>query len=225
MVVAGHEQRVAGEERAVVEERDRALVFEDQVRRLVAGDDLTEAAVRVLAGHGPRYCQSAGGRRGELTPARTPRRSRRTLQHRWSCCARAARRSSDPAVGRRRDGDQDGASTAARPTQEAVATAFRQIQFTVKKGKVTLTTEPIVARGLCLSTAGLHARMAPSSKKLGAEPHLHADPHLLRQQDRQDPRPVRELERGRGLRDLPLLRAGPLLSRARRRSTSRAKHK
>lgn len=36
--------------------------------------------------------------------------------------------------------------------QDAVASAFRQVQFTVKKGKVTLTTEPTVARGYCLST-------------------------------------------------------------------------
>lgn len=39
-----------------------------------------------------------------------------------------------------------------KTSQEAVAPAFRQLQFKVKKGKVTLTTEPTVARSACLST-------------------------------------------------------------------------
>jgi hypothetical protein len=39
-----------------------------------------------------------------------------------------------------------------KTTQEAVAPAYRKIEFRVKKGKVTLLTEPVVARGLCLST-------------------------------------------------------------------------
>jgi hypothetical protein len=50
--------------------------------------------------------------------------------------------------------------------QDAVATGFRRIQFTVSKGKVTLTTEPIVARGLCLST-DVFTQEGTSSKKLG----------------------------------------------------------
>ena len=37
-------------------------------------------------------------------------------------------------------------------TQATVSAGFRSIQFTVRKGKVTLTTEPTVAFGLCLST-------------------------------------------------------------------------
>ena len=49
-MVPGNEQRVAREERPVVEERDRSRILEDQVSRLVTGDDLTEAAVRVLVG-------------------------------------------------------------------------------------------------------------------------------------------------------------------------------
>jgi len=36
--------------------------------------------------------------------------------------------------------------------QTAVNAPFRQIKFTVKKGKITLNTEPTVARGLCFST-------------------------------------------------------------------------
>jgi hypothetical protein len=35
--------------------------------------------------------------------------------------------------------------------QVAIGTAFRRIQFTVKKGRVTLTTEPTVAREACVS--------------------------------------------------------------------------
>jgi hypothetical protein len=38
-----------------------------------------------------------------------------------------------------------------KTTQAAVASAYRTIQFTVKKGRVTLTTEPTVAREDCLS--------------------------------------------------------------------------
>ena len=47
-----------------------------------------------------------------------------------------------------------------------------------------------------------------------AGPELHLHPHLLRQQIRQDPRPLREPDGGAGLRDLPLPRPGPVLSRA-----------
>jgi len=36
--------------------------------------------------------------------------------------------------------------------QEAVTAGFRKLQFTLKKGRVKLTVEPVVARGLCLST-------------------------------------------------------------------------
>jgi hypothetical protein len=53
-------------------------------------------------------------------------------------------------------------------TQEAVGAGFRVIQFTVKKGKVTLTTEPTVAWGLCLSTPVFTAD-GTSSKKLGKD--------------------------------------------------------
>ena len=36
-------------------------------------------------------------------------------------------------------------------TQEAVSGSFRTLSFTVKKGKVTLTAEPSVGLGLCVS--------------------------------------------------------------------------
>jgi hypothetical protein len=39
-----------------------------------------------------------------------------------------------------------------KTTQESINTDFRHIQFTVKKGKVTLTAEPVVGRSLCVST-------------------------------------------------------------------------
>lgn len=37
-------------------------------------------------------------------------------------------------------------------TQQSISTSFRKIEFTVKKGKVKLTTEPVVGRSLCVST-------------------------------------------------------------------------
>ena len=40
-----------------------------------------------------------------------------------------------------------------KTTQQAVTDAFRNIQFKVKKGKVTLTLEPSVAREDCVSTS------------------------------------------------------------------------
>jgi hypothetical protein len=53
-------------------------------------------------------------------------------------------------------------------TQEAVTPAFRKIQFTVKKGKVILTTEPNVARGSCVSTPVFTLGGTTASKKLGS---------------------------------------------------------
>ena len=35
--------------------------------------------------------------------------------------------------------------------QQTVSSGFKKIEFTIKKGKVTLTTEPVVNRGLCFS--------------------------------------------------------------------------
>jgi hypothetical protein len=51
-------------------------------------------------------------------------------------------------------------------TQTSVAGSFRSIQFTVSKGRVTLTTEPTVARELCLSTPVFTLDGNPT-KKLG----------------------------------------------------------
>src|SRR4051795_5992111 len=53
-----------------------------------------------------------------------------------------------------------------KTTQAAVADSFKKIQFTVKKGKVTITTEPSVARESCVSTP-VFTLDGPSSKKLG----------------------------------------------------------
>ena len=55
-----------------------------------------------------------------------------------------------------------------KTSQESVSPSFRQLQFTVKKGKVTLTTEPTVARGECLSTP-VFTLDGTSSKKLGKD--------------------------------------------------------
>ena len=53
-----------------------------------------------------------------------------------------------------------------KTTQEAISPAFRKIQFTVKKGKVTITTEPSVAREACTSSP-VFTLDGTSSKKLG----------------------------------------------------------
>lgn len=54
-----------------------------------------------------------------------------------------------------------------KTTQEAVNSSFRSIQFKLKKGKVRLTAEPTVARGLCVSTPVFTANSATPTKKLG----------------------------------------------------------
>jgi hypothetical protein len=51
-------------------------------------------------------------------------------------------------------------------TQQAVAASFRKVEFTLKKGRVTLTTEPTVAFGSCLSTP-VFTLEGTASKKLG----------------------------------------------------------
>jgi hypothetical protein len=38
-----------------------------------------------------------------------------------------------------------------KTTQSTINSPFNQIGFTVKKGRITLTTEPVVGRGLCVS--------------------------------------------------------------------------
>jgi hypothetical protein len=55
-----------------------------------------------------------------------------------------------------------------KTTQQAVADSFRAIQFTVKKGKVTITTEPSVARESCVSTP-VFTQDSNASKKLGRD--------------------------------------------------------
>jgi hypothetical protein len=55
-----------------------------------------------------------------------------------------------------------------KTTQQAITDSFRKIQFTVKKGKVTITTEPSVAREDCISTP-VFTQDGTSSKKLGRD--------------------------------------------------------
>jgi hypothetical protein len=54
-------------------------------------------------------------------------------------------------------------------TQQAVNSTFRKIQFTVKNGKVILTTEPSVARESCVSTPVFTLGGATATKKLGKD--------------------------------------------------------
>lgn len=53
-------------------------------------------------------------------------------------------------------------------TSQDITSTFTKIEFTVKKGKVTLTTEPTVARGDCVSTP-VFTLDGTSSKKLGRD--------------------------------------------------------
>jgi hypothetical protein len=53
-----------------------------------------------------------------------------------------------------------------KTTQQAVTDAFRKIQFKVKNGRITLTTEPSVARESCVSTSVFTMDGKPS-RKLG----------------------------------------------------------
>lgn len=54
-----------------------------------------------------------------------------------------------------------------KTAQAAVAGGFRAIAFTVRKGKVTLTTEPTVARESCLSAPVFTLGGATATAKLG----------------------------------------------------------
>lgn len=51
--------------------------------------------------------------------------------------------------------------------QTAVSPSFRALQFTVRKGKVTLTGEPVVAKGLCLSVPVFTVDGTPTTKLSG----------------------------------------------------------
>ncbi|HEY3192336.1 MAG TPA: hypothetical protein VGJ61_06090 [Solirubrobacterales bacterium] len=55
-----------------------------------------------------------------------------------------------------------------KTAQDAVSPSFRKIEFVLKKGKVTLTTEPTVARGPCLSTP-VFTLDGTVTKKLGRD--------------------------------------------------------
>jgi hypothetical protein len=55
-----------------------------------------------------------------------------------------------------------------KTTQQAVTDSFRAIQFKVKKGRVTITTEPSVAREDCVSTP-VFTQDGTSSKRLGRD--------------------------------------------------------
>ncbi len=54
-----------------------------------------------------------------------------------------------------------------KTTQAAVTPEFRNLSFTVKKGRVTLTSEPSVARDDCVSSPVFTLNGATPSKKLG----------------------------------------------------------
>ena len=100
-----------------------------------------------------------------------------------------------------------------KTTQAAVNSAFRTIHFTVKKGKVTLTTEPSVGFQSCVSTPVFTLGGTTVSKKLSRNRDFtFAQTFFGNKIDKIHGQFV-ELERGRGLRDLPLRRPGSLLRR------------
>jgi len=51
-----------------------------------------------------------------------------------------------------------------KTSHTSVNSPFNQIQFKVKKGRITLTTEPTVARGLCVSAPVFTLDGTPSKK-------------------------------------------------------------
>jgi hypothetical protein len=53
-----------------------------------------------------------------------------------------------------------------KTTQQAVTDSFRNLKFKVKKGRVTLTLEPTVARGDCVSTSVFTSGGEKPRKKL-----------------------------------------------------------
>jgi hypothetical protein len=63
----------------------------------------------------------------------------------------------------------------ASTTQQAVSPQFRAFQFTLKKGKVTLTSEPVVANGVCVSAPVFTLDQTPRKKlsKRGAFTFTH----------------------------------------------------
>ena len=210
VMVAWNEQRVAREERPVVEERDRPVILEDQMSRLVTGDDLAEAAVRIRLAKSAILSERGGPRRVDPSDdiSRKGRSGRATVLV-LSLGVLAALIVLAPGTA--------GAGTAikrgtysGKTDQDAVATGFRPAPVHGEQGE-----------GDPDHRADRRPRALPVDRRLHAgrdleqearaKPDIHHHAHLLRQQDRQDPRPVRELERNRGIRDLPLLRAGPLL--------------
>jgi hypothetical protein len=60
-------------------------------------------------------------------------------------------------------------SYSGKTTEQDVTSDFTKIAFTVKKGKVTLTTEPTVARGDCVSAPVFTLGGTTSSKKLARD--------------------------------------------------------
>jgi hypothetical protein len=57
-----------------------------------------------------------------------------------------------PSAGLAKGSGFKGGKYSGKTNQESVSTGFRKLEFTIKKGKVTLTTEPVVSRSLCVST-------------------------------------------------------------------------
>jgi hypothetical protein len=158
---------VAREQRAVVEKRDGDVVLEDELGRLVPRDDLTEAAVRVTVGQDR---DTVRGGRGDLSRVSTSRRTasaggRRALVSAGLLASLALLAAGPATAGA--GGSVNGGQYTGKTAQQAVNAPFNQIQFTVQKGKVTLTTEPSVGLGLCVSTPVFTIDGPVSTKRKG----------------------------------------------------------
>jgi hypothetical protein len=194
MVIAWDEQGVPMEERPVVQEGDGDLILKDDVRGLVPGDDLAEAAIGVVFGHwkgtlarspqnaaeailSPRITPPpphrvrggvAGGLGVNLIDATRPRSSSKirslglALALLVGLLILVSGPSGADAGVPHKDGRYRGATV-----QATVTPSYRALQFTVKKGKVRLTGEPVVAKGLCLSTPVFTVDGTPTRKLSG----------------------------------------------------------
>src|SRR5690349_17613591 len=125
-----------GKEWPVVEEGHRALVLEHHMCRLVPGDDLAEAAIRIRRHSGSLFVESLPSEAVRSGPM-----SRKAVRTLLIATALASVLLLGPGAADAgvavKTGKYKGSTT-----QQAVSSTFRKIQFSVKKGKVTLTQEP-----------------------------------------------------------------------------------
>ncbi len=117
-------------------------------KKWTSSESTTFYSGETLSASATQRCKQGGGKKGRKKPGAKKPGAKKP----------GAKKRKKP---RRREGNYSGSTT-----QQAVTPSFRKIRFTVKKGKVTLTTEPTVARGSCVSTPVFTLGGATASKKL-----------------------------------------------------------